>query len=93
MGTLTIGDVAEQAGVNIETLRYYERRGIVPPPRTNANYRLYPGDTVQLVRFVKRAQDLGFYAKRDQGTPGVPGRQQRHVRGRSPAGPGEDCRH
>lgn len=61
MGTLTIGEVARQAGVNIETLRYYERRNVIPPPpRTRANYRLYPGDTVQLVRFVKRAQELGF---------------------------------
>lgn len=58
---LTIGDVAARAGVNTETLRYYERRGVVgAPPRTQANYRLYPANTVQLVRFVKRAQALGF---------------------------------
>ncbi len=64
MTTLTIGDVAKQAQVNIETLRYYERQGIVPkPPRTHSNYRLYPGDTVRRVRFVKKAQELGFSLK------------------------------
>ena len=64
MTTLTIGDVAKQAQVNIETLRYYERQGIVPkPPRTRSNYRLYPGDTVRRVRFVKKARELGFSLK------------------------------
>jgi MerR family mercuric resistance operon transcriptional regulator len=61
MPEFTIGEAANRAGVNIETLRYYERRGLVPPPpRSHSNYRLYPSDTVRLVRFVKRAQDLGF---------------------------------
>ena len=61
MNGLTIGSVAQQAGVNIETLRYYERKGVVPkPPRTSSNYRLYSEDTVRRVRFVKRAQELGF---------------------------------
>lgn len=61
MPEFTIGEVANRVGVNIETLRYYERRGLVPPPpRSHSNYRLYPSDTVRLVRFVKRAQDLGF---------------------------------
>ena len=58
---LRIGDVAAQAGVNIETLRYYERRGILrSPKRSSAGYREYPVDTVRLIRFIKRAQDLGF---------------------------------
>ena len=61
MKALTIGKVADLAGVNTETLRYYERQGIVPKPsRTQANYRVYSGDTVRRVRFVKRAQELGF---------------------------------
>ncbi len=61
MNGLTIGNVAQQAGVNIETLRYYERKAVVPkPPRTSSNYRLYSEDTVRRVRFVKRAQELGF---------------------------------
>jgi MerR family mercuric resistance operon transcriptional regulator len=60
----TIGAIAKQAGVNIETLRYYERQGVVAkPPRTGSNYRIYPQDTVRRVRFVKRAQELGFSLK------------------------------
>lgn len=61
MTEYTIGEAARAAGVNIETLRYYERRGLVPvPPRSRANYRIYPPESVRLVRFVKRAQELGF---------------------------------
>lgn len=61
MRTLRIGQVAESAGVNVQTLRYYERRGLIPrPDRTRAGYRLYPEETVRLVRFIKRAQELGF---------------------------------
>ena len=64
MPGLTTGKVAKQAEVNIETLRYYERQGIVPKPlRTRSNYRLYPEDTVRRVRFVKHAQELGFSLK------------------------------
>lgn len=64
MHGFTIGTVAERAAVNVETLRYYERRGLIPkPPRTAANYRIYPADTVKRVRFVKRAQELGFSLK------------------------------
>ncbi|MBI1355709.1 MAG: MerR family transcriptional regulator [Acidobacteria bacterium] len=58
---LTIGKVAERAGVKIDTLRYYERQGVIAPPqRTGSNYRVYDWDTVRRVRFVKRAQELGF---------------------------------
>lgn len=54
-------EVAGRAGVNIQTLRYYERRGLLPdPPRSGAGYRAYPSETVGVVRFVKRAQRLGF---------------------------------
>lgn len=61
MHELTRGDVAEQAAVHVETLRYYERRGLIPKPRRTAtNYRIYSPDTIRLVRFVKRAQELGF---------------------------------
>ncbi|MGH3375879.1 MAG: MerR family transcriptional regulator [Actinoallomurus sp.] len=53
--------VAARAGVNTQTLRYYERRGLLPdPPRTPAGYRSYGPDAVRVVRFVKRAQALGF---------------------------------
>lgn len=58
---MTIGKVAERAGVKIDTLRYYERQGVIAPPeRTGSNYRVYEEDTVLRVRFVKRAQELGF---------------------------------
>ena len=58
---LTIGRLAELGGVNLETVRYYERRGLLPkPPRTQAGYRQFPPDTVQRLRFIKRAQELGF---------------------------------
>jgi len=59
--TLTIGALAHAAGVGVETIRFYERKGLVPkPPRTPAGYRQYPGDTVDRVKFIRRAQGLGF---------------------------------
>jgi DNA-binding transcriptional MerR regulator len=55
------GEVAERAGVKVGTLRYYEQRGLVArPPRSSSGYRVYPGGVVEVVRFVKRAQELGF---------------------------------
>ncbi len=61
MTGLKIGEVAEQASVNRQTIHYYERRGLLPrPARTVSNYRLYTVEAVQRVRFVKRAQELGF---------------------------------
>jgi DNA-binding transcriptional MerR regulator len=53
--------VAAQARVNPQTLRYYERRGLLPEPRRSAaGYRAYGSDAVRIIRFIKRAQDLGF---------------------------------
>lgn len=64
MENLKIGEVARRAGVNLQTIHYYERRGLLPePPRSPSNYRLYPDDTVRRVRFIKRAQELGFTLK------------------------------
>lgn len=58
---LRIGQVAGEAGVNVQTLRYYERRGILQAPvRSASGYREYPPDTVRVIRFIKRAQELGF---------------------------------
>jgi len=58
---LLIGEVAAQAGVNVQTLRYYERRGLVRPARRSTNNRRqYSIESVRLVRFIKRAQELGF---------------------------------
>jgi len=54
-------EAAEQAGVNVQTLRYYERRGLLPrPPRRRSGYREFPDEAVRIVRFIKRAQELGF---------------------------------
>src|SRR5215468_9618138 len=64
MERLTIGELAKQAHVRIETLRYYERMGLVAsPPRSESNYRLYPQETVRRVQFIKRTQELGFSLK------------------------------
>jgi MerR family mercuric resistance operon transcriptional regulator len=64
MERFTIGEVAKQAQVRIETLRYYERTGLVAsPPRNASNYRLYPQETVRRVQFIKRTQELGFSLK------------------------------
>ena len=55
------GQVARDAGVNVETLRYYERRGILQTPARRASgYREYTNEAVGVIRFVKRAQELGF---------------------------------
>jgi len=51
---------ASAAGVNQQTLRYYERRGILPRPTRRGAFRDYSDEAVQIVRFVKRAQELGF---------------------------------
>ncbi|MEM7049548.1 MAG: MerR family DNA-binding protein [Acidobacteriota bacterium] len=61
MSGLTIGQLAERAGVGIETIRFYERRGLVPePPRRRSGYRQYPEEAVDRLRFVRRAKGLGF---------------------------------
>lgn len=58
---LTIGRLAHAAGVHVETVRYYERTGlIVRPPKPAQGYRSYPSATIQRIRFIKRAQALGF---------------------------------
>ena len=64
MDRLTIGQLAKSAHVNIETIRYYERRGLIPePPRNNKGYREYNPDAVGIMTFIKRAQALGFTLK------------------------------
>ena len=64
MGALTRGELAQQGRVNSETVRYYERRGLLPkPPRTPSGYRAFSSEAVRRVRFIKRAQGLGFSLK------------------------------
>lgn len=61
MKTLTIGALAKQVGVNLETVRFYERRRLLPePPRSDSGYRLYPAEAARRLGFIKRAQELGF---------------------------------
>ncbi len=81
---LRIGEVARAAGVNIQTLRYYERRRLLRPASRALNgYRCYDGGSVRLIRFVKRAQGLGFSLREVQAllrlreTRGVPCAQVR----------------
>jgi MerR family transcriptional regulator, copper efflux regulator len=67
MKTLTIGKLAEHSKVHVETVRYYERRGLIPrPPRRDSGYRQFPLDTVRRVRFIKHAQEVGFTLKEIQ---------------------------
>ena len=81
MTTLTIGQVAGQAGVGVETVRFYERQGLLEvPPRRQSGYREYGEDAVARLRFIRRAKQLGFTLKeikellalrRDPSTPGA----------------------
>lgn len=58
---LTIGQLARAAGVNVETVRYYQRIGLIDEPAKPAHgYRRYPASTVERLRFIKRAQELSF---------------------------------
>jgi len=60
----TIGQVARSAGVGIETVRFYERKGLIEqPPRKGTAYRDYPVDTARRIRFVLHAKELGFTLK------------------------------
>lgn len=59
--TYSIGQLAKHAEAGVETIRYYERRGLMPePPRAPSGYRRYPPDAVEQLRFIRRAKLLGF---------------------------------
>ena len=59
--TLTIGKLAKKANVSIDSIRFYERRGLLAEPtRTESNYRRYPLEAAARLRFIKKAQNLGF---------------------------------
>lgn len=61
MAGLLIGDVAERTGLSAPTIRYYESIGLLAPPvRSATGYRRYPDTTVEELRFIKKAQSLGF---------------------------------
>lgn len=62
--SLTIGQLAQSAGVGVETVRFYEKEGLVPrPARAPSGYRQYPADTVRRIHFVKAAKEVGFTLK------------------------------
>lgn len=64
METFSIGQVARQAGVGVETVRFYEREGLLEEPaRRSSGYRQYPEEAIKQIRFIKRAQQLGFSLK------------------------------
>ena len=64
MAAMTIGKVARKAGVGDETIRFYEREGLIAdPPRRQSGYRQYPPETVSRIRSIRRAKDLGFTLK------------------------------
>jgi DNA-binding transcriptional MerR regulator len=59
--TFRIGEVATRSGVSIDTVRYYERRKLLPrPARSEGGFRLFTQETVERVNFIKQAQELGF---------------------------------
>lgn len=63
-GTLSIGQVAKAAGIGVETIRFYERQGLLSQPeRKRSGYRQYPADAVARVLFIRRAKGLGFTLK------------------------------
>jgi Hg(II)-responsive transcriptional regulator len=68
MKPLTIGALASRAGVGVETIRFYERKGLVRrPPRPGTGFRLYPEETVARIRFIRQAQTLGFTLREIRG--------------------------
>jgi MerR family copper efflux transcriptional regulator len=61
MALMTIGKVARAAGLGVETVRFYERQGLIPAPaRSEAGYRQYRADSVRRLRFIVRAKGIGF---------------------------------
>jgi len=65
--TRTISLAAAEAGVHVETIRYYERLGLIPQPPRGGSYRHYPDSTIRTLRFVRQAQEFGFTLKEIEG--------------------------
>ncbi len=60
---ITIGKLAAAANVNIETIRFYERKGVLKQPNKLGHFRYYPEEYITRIRFIKRSQELGFSLK------------------------------
>lgn len=67
MKQLTIGKLARASGVGVETVRFYERKGLINRPATKAGFRKYAEEDAMRIRFIKRAQDLGFTLREIKG--------------------------
>lgn len=64
MRSMTISEVARKTGIGVESVRFYEKSGLIDePPRTESGYRQYPATTVARIRFIRRAKELGFTLK------------------------------
>lgn len=61
--SLTIGKLADKSDVNVETVRFYERKGILRQPKKQGGFRYYPEEYITRIRFVKSSQELGFSLK------------------------------
>lgn len=61
--SITIGKLASASGVSVETIRFYERKGILKQPRKQGAFRHYPDEYIARVQFIKRSQELGFTLK------------------------------
>ncbi len=73
---ITIGKLSAATGVNVETIRYYERAGLVTPPaRTEGNYRTYTEADVKRLRFIRRTRDLGFSVEQVRALLGISGQR------------------
>ncbi|MEJ8568846.1 heavy metal-responsive transcriptional regulator [Elongatibacter sediminis] len=72
MSALRIGQLAAETGVTVEAIRYYEQQALIPEaPRSPSGFRCFPPDTVKRVRFIQRAQDLGFSLRDIHGLLGL----------------------
>ncbi len=86
---LTIGQVAEEAGVGVETVRFYQRSGLIPePPRRGTEHRRYSPEAVARIRFIRGAQNVGFSLKEIEELMALqitPGRTKGDIRMRAEA--------
>lgn len=74
---ITIGRLAGETGVGVETIRYYERAGLIAPPaRTEGNYRSYASDDFVRLRFIRRTRDLGFTVAQVRALLGIAGQRE-----------------
>lgn len=65
---LSIGNVAKRVGISVDTVRFYEKKGLLPlAPRRESGYRDYPEDTVRRLRFIRNAREIGFTLDEIQG--------------------------